>query len=59
MNGLLRPIDTASMPGLTSRLVTSASLTVRDALLLTVTPLTTAVALMSVVPTPTPVAVLA
>ncbi|MNO81195.1 hypothetical protein D3C76_724280 [compost metagenome] len=56
---MLRPIDTASMPGLTSRLVTSASLTVRDALLLTVTPLTTAVALMSVVPTPTPVAVLA
>ncbi|MNR19392.1 hypothetical protein D3C85_1361800 [compost metagenome] len=58
VNGLLRPVDTVSMPGLTSRLVTLAPLTVRDALLLTDTPLTTAVALMSVVPTPVPVAVL-
>ncbi|MNT95446.1 hypothetical protein D3C72_2373280 [compost metagenome] len=46
------------MSGLTSRLLISAPLTVREALLLTVTPLTTAVALISVVPAPVPVAVL-
>ncbi|MNE10699.1 hypothetical protein D3C80_1034200 [compost metagenome] len=53
---MLRPADTVSMPGLTSRLVTSAPVTVREALLLTDTPLTTAVALISVVPTSTPTA---